>query len=264
MNAPQTAAAVVAEKPQTTAVGKVTNLKTGNLLTDIATEIEGLSKTKALNLAEKLGEDIETNHFRLGGVLNLIATNSWFEGFKDFDTYVYEKFGFQIRKARYLMAIYTDLVTKQIPWEKVQHLGWTKLKDLAPILTLDNVDEWVKKADALSVVELQAALKASSAPTGDTSSATKDDVSVLKFKVKPDQKEVVTTALAKAKGEINTEFDNVALENICAGYIAGTAGVAPKSLEDQMKAAGWQGTLEVFGKLWPTIDMKLEVPEGLK
>lgn len=257
-------AAAAAEKPATVAVGKVALVKTGNLLADIAAEIESLSKTKALNLADKLGEDIQANTFRLGGVLNLIATNSWFEGYKDFDTYVGEKFGMSIRTARYHMAIYTDLVAKQIPWEKVAHLGWTKLIHLSPVITLENVDEWVKKAEPLTVNELVAALKAGSTPTGDTSPATKDDVSVLKFKVKPDQKEVVTTALAKAKGELPTEYDNVALENICAGYIAGSAGVAQKTLEEQMKAAGWTVVLDIFGKLWPTIDMKLEVPEGLK
>ena len=57
--------------------------------------------------------------------------------------------GSQGRKARYLISIYDNLVTKMIPWEKVSHLGWTKLKDLAPVLTPENVDEWVAKAEKL-------------------------------------------------------------------------------------------------------------------
>jgi hypothetical protein len=250
----QAAAEVVAIKPKA---------KETNLILVIAQEVESMTKTKALNSAEKLAEDIETNYFKLGGVLKLIGDNSWFEGFESFGSYVYEKFGFQERKARYLMGIYTDLVSKQIPWEKVGHLGWTKLKDLAPLLTLENVDEWVAKAEKLTVIELQAAIKATMAPTGDTSSTTTDDVSTLKFKVKQDQKEVIQTALAKAKGELGTEFDNVALENICAGYVAGNIGGSPAAdPKSVIQAAGWQQVLTMVSELWPEIDINLKIPEG--
>src|SRR5674476_411675 len=105
----------------------------------------------------------------------------------------------QARKAYYLIAIYTDLVTKQIAWEKVKHLGWTKLKELAPILTPENTDEWVAKAEKLTVMELIAALKAGTSPS-DITGKTSDDVTTLKFKLKPDQLEIVQAAVAKAKG----------------------------------------------------------------
>ena len=156
-------------------------------------------------------------------MLKLINDNSWFEGFDYFDDFVYEKYGFQGRKARYLISIYDNLVTKMIPWDKVSHLGWTKLKDLAPIITPENVDEWVAKAEKLTVVELQAAIKALKPEEGDEKTAkTTDEVVKMTFKLKPDQAEAVTQALAKAKGELHTEYDTVALENICAGYVGGT------------------------------------------
>ena len=92
-----------------------------------------MTKTKALNMAEQLAENIEVNYFKMGGVLKLINDNSWFEGGSTTSMIsCTEKYGFQGRKARYLIAIYDNLVTKKIPWEKVSHLGWTKLKDLAP------------------------------------------------------------------------------------------------------------------------------------
>jgi hypothetical protein len=149
--------------PETKVVGKVkkTAAPANNLIATIAEEVEKLTKAKALALAETLTNEVETDTFRLGGILKVINDNSWFEGYESFDSFVFEKFGFQSRKARYLIQIYTELVDKQIPWEKVGPLGWTKIKDLAGagVLTVDNVDEWVAKASALTVLELQAVLK---------------------------------------------------------------------------------------------------------
>jgi hypothetical protein len=240
-NTVETATAVVeAPQPEVTSVGKTKKAKeTGNLILDIAHEVEGLTKTKALNEAARLAENIEVNYFRLGGVLKVINDNSWFEGHKSFEDYVRETHGFESRKARYLITIYDNLVTKQVPWEKVSGLGWTKLKDLAPVLTADNVDEWVAKASPLTVLELQALLKAtaSGAPTGTSTVNTSGDVVKVVFKLKNDQAEVVNNAVAKAKGELHTEFDSVALENICAGYLGGTSSVPkPTDLKEFLKS----------------------------
>lgn len=246
---------------------KTAAAKSGDFILDTALTVESLTKTKALNLAEKLAETIETSYFELGGVLQVIFNQSWFEGYESFDVYVYEKFGFQARKARYLMEIYTELVTKQIPWEKVSGLGWTKLKDLARHLTPENVDEWVDKASKCSVVELQAMLKSSMDNGGETPS-TQDNVSTLKFKLHSDQVETVTTALNKAKAECNTEYDNVALEMICAGYVGGNSTVssaASGTPEEQLKAlmlaSEWQEVLQMFAELYPDVNLTVEVAE---
>lgn len=250
--------------PATKVVGKAKGkAATGNLIADTAVEVEALTKAKALNLASTLADDIEGNYFKLGGVLRVINDNSWFEGFESFDVFVYEKFGFQARKARYLIQIYTDLVTNQIPWEKVAGLGWTKLKDLAPVLTVENVDEWVEKAEKLTVLELQNLLKGANLPS-DASAKTTDDTQTMKFKVKNDQIETIQSALNKAKAEINTEFDNVALENICAGYLGGVIGTtsAPqKTIQEQMTAMGWEAALTAFAELFPTVDLQVTMPE---
>lgn len=244
-------------KPETTTIGKKKVEKTGNLIMDIAHEVESLTKTKALNMAESLAENIEVNYFKMGGVLKLINDNSWFEGFADFDIFVYEKYGFQGRKARYLISIYDNLVTKQIPWEKVSHLGWTKLKDLAPIITAENVDEWVAKAEKCSVVELQALIKATKPDEGGEKSAkTTDEVVKMTFKLKADQSEIVQQALAKAKGELHTEYDTVALENICAGYVGGTTSVSkPFDLDQVIEATGFEPLLKRVAEMFPAYDI---------
>lgn len=238
---------------------------TGNLIHDVAVEIEHLTKTKALNQAEKLAEDIEANYFKLGGILKLIQSQQWYEGFPSFDVFVLEKFGFAVRKAHYLISIYTNLVDKQIPWDKVSGLGWTKLKDLAPILTLENLEEWIEKASGVTVLELQALIKAhQSGPQGDASSSkTTSDSVTLKFKVHNDQAEVIQSALAKAKGELQTDFDNVALAGICTGYLSNASGVAAGGGEVDLAATfkqlGYEAVLGVFEQVYPLIDMTIDV-----
>lgn len=239
-----------------------------NLLQEIASRVEALTKVKALNAAHKLADSIETNYFELGGVLRVIHDNSWHEGFDSFEQYVFETHGFQSRKAKYLMEIYTHLVTKSIPWEKVSSLGWTKLKDLARVLTPENVDEWVAKATTLTVAELQAVLKGSGGESeGGTSVKTTDDFHTLKYKVKSDQLETIQSAINKAKGETSTEFDGVALENICMGYLGGSvsiqaSGGAQKTLEELMIEADWEGVLTLFDKLFPKVEIVVKPPEG--
>lgn len=249
--------AVTEVAPVTTTVGKKKVEKTGNLIMDIAKEVESLSKTKALNMADALAEDIEVNYFKLGGVLKLISDNSWFEGADSFDLFVLNHYGFAGRKARYLMSIYDHLVTKQIPWDKVSHLGWTKLKDLAPVLTPDNVDEWVAKAEKVTVMELQALLKAGTPEgSGDETAKTTSDVVKITFKLKSDQAKVVQQALAKAKGELHTEYDTVAIENICAGYVGGTSPVAkPFDLDAVIEATGFEPLLNRVCQLFPQWDI---------
>lgn len=258
----QETGAVVEVAPETKVVGKTKKqAATGNLIADIASMIEKLEKDKALKLADDLANEVEVNYFKLGGVLTVIRDNAWFEGHASFDIYVSEHFGFEERKARYLIKIYQALVSKMIPWEKVSVLGWTKLKDLADILTLENVDEWVAKALPLNVKELQALLKQAAAGEGASSEKTTDQIVVLKFKLKNDQAETVQSALSKAKGELGTEFDTVALESICGGYLGGSVSIPDqptKTLEDLMTEIGWEPALKRFSELFPDVNLTVE------
>lgn len=234
-----------------------------NVILDVASEIESLGKTKALNLATKLIEEQGSNDFRLGGVFLKIQENAWFDGFESFDAFVSQKYGFQSRKAYYLIDIYKHLTTKSIPWEKVSHIGWTKLRDLAPVLTLENLDQWVAKANACTVLELQAALKSGAAQSEDATSVngTSDSVT-FKLKLKKDQLDTVMNAIAKAKADIGTTFDAVGLETICTGYNAGVVSAPAPDLSKQMLELGWEAALTLYAKIFPGVDVAVTAVNG--
>lgn len=232
---------------------------------DVAHELENLTKEKAEEMAFELVNNEGQNEFRLGGVFSVIKSNGWFDGFKDFKAYVSEKYGIEYRKAQYCINIYDKLVSEQISWSKVSGLGWTKLSILVPVLTSENVDVWVEKAKEVNCDTLKALVKAALNNGGtleEGDDKVTSEVVKMAFTVHPDQKETIKAALEKAKGEVNTEFDTVALENICVGYLGG-AVVANKpvgSLKDSMKTAGYEQVLALFEELWPQINLTVDMP----
>lgn len=124
-----------------------------NPLTDIAAEIAGLNRSKAVAVAGLLSERGEEVGFCLGGVLKVISDNGWFEGHESFDEFVFETCNFHVRQAQHLMRTYSYLVDKKIPWVAVKALGWTKLRLLvnAGKLTAENAADWVTRAAGKSM-----------------------------------------------------------------------------------------------------------------
>jgi len=277
-----TAAKVAAGKKTTTAKPKTTTAvkpKTAtkaksDLIVDTAHKLENLTKVKAYAMVSKLAQDIDFSYFQLGGVLSVIQSNGWYtdEGFDNFKSFVEEEYGLGYRKAMYMVGIYNGLVEANIPWEKVEGLGWSKLKELCDIINEENVDEWVEIASELTVIQLQAYIKEQQ--KGSTASDDEDDedapdameestkLSTLTFKVHDDQKEVINDAVDKAKNDADTEFANVAMESICLAYLSGNKpkkAPKPKSLKDTMKGSSWEEVLEIFEELWPDVSLTAEV-----
>jgi polyhydroxyalkanoate synthesis regulator phasin len=234
--------AKAAVKPQSTsAKGLATKPAVkadGDVLTVVASEVESLTQKKAFELVDELVDSGGVNDFRLGGVLARIQSQSeseggeeWLGGHASFKELIDEKFGLQYRKAMYLIDIYTNLVEKQIPWDSVSDVGWTKLKDLSRVLTVKNVDTWVAKAKKLTVMQLQEVIKKAENKGGDASEKETSAVTTLTFKLHPDQKDSIREALDKAKSETHTAVDTVALHNICQAYLG-------NAIEVEMKGNG--------------------------
>jgi len=46
-----------------------------------------------------------------------------------------------------LVKCYHNLVASKVRWDKVKHIGWTKLLLILPVLTADNADYWIAVAE---------------------------------------------------------------------------------------------------------------------
>ena len=133
-----------------------------DLLTATAHEIETLDAERAHALVAELGAASDYNAFKLGGVLARIHGERWYDGRADFKSYVQEVHGFGVSKAFYLVNIYNAVVGLGLSWKDLKPVGWSKLKELAPILTKDNAAEWLARAadPAMTVLKLHALVKA--------------------------------------------------------------------------------------------------------
>jgi hypothetical protein len=259
-------ATLLKKKSKTSAKSAVAD----DLITTTAASIENMDKDKALQTLKEVMEQNSFNEFRLGGLLALIQKQAWYPdgmSFKDALETKEMDFGFGYRKAAYLISNYNHLVEHQIPWGKVQGIGWTKLHRITPVLNAENVDYWVKMAETNNQRQLEALVKAELGKlNGD---AVEDDkvtstVQNMTFKVHTDQKETIRTALDKAKADLTTEYDTVALEGICTAFLGGTfevsGGEGGVSMKDMMLKMSYMEVLEVFEQVFP--DLMLTVEES--
>lgn len=234
-----------------------------NSLPVIAEELQSLTKVQANHKLNELLEAEGMNDFQLGAILALYQDNpDWWEGAEKFKDFV--KTGAVItihyRKVMYLIKIYHCLIENDIQWDTVKALGWTKLRILVNVLKKDNVDEWVEKASVLTSLQLEAAVKETlSAGVDEDKGKITSDVSTMTFKLHPDQKEQVKMALQKAREELSTEYDSVALEGICTSFIGGSFELPEISLIEVLKGVSYTEALKAFEQVYPTIDVTVAV-----
>lgn len=228
-----------------------------DVLSDLVHEIENMKEDEARHMVASLNNETEMTMFKLGGVLSLIQANGWYQPYASFREFVEKDLGMHYRKATYWSAIYNHLAESKVPWEKVKGIGWTKLKEIAEVLTVDNVDDWVKIAQSqttLQLIETVKAHKQKDSPKAleDQSSKT---VTTMTFKVHEDQKETVKAAIAKAKDDSGTTVDTAALEFICLDFLGG------QSMADRLKKMGLEAALEAVEKAFPNTNISVELEE---
>lgn len=61
-------------------------------------------------------------------------------------------------KARYLIQIYKKLTELGVPWEKIRGIGWTRVREVLPLVNQENVDSWLHRARRLSTRHLKKAI----------------------------------------------------------------------------------------------------------
>jgi hypothetical protein len=256
--------------PEETLLQKQVDAVAEDQIVDTVEYIENLEQDAAFNEARALIESGEFNNFKLGGILVKINGESWTEGYNNFNEMLAAEFPtLKRRKALYLMSIYTNLVAADISWAKVGHLGWTKLKELAPILTKENVDYWVKKAEELTIIQLIEEIKKMKAKeagedVGGDDAEDSDKLTTSTFKVYEGQKETIKDAIEVAKGMSGTTVDSEAIANICLSFLTGEATTAPssgpqKSLKEQVEEVGYAQALSIISDMYPQLDIKVAV-----
>ncbi len=106
-----------------------------------------------------------------------------------------EEQGIGLRKARYLVNIYSHLMQRGIPPEDVKPIGWTKLKEIYHLLDKKNVGAWARRVKNMSTIEIQEMLEQGGPKV---KKADLPHRSFITFKVSPDERKIVEEAVTKA------------------------------------------------------------------
>jgi hypothetical protein len=235
-------------------------------LHDMVHEIENLKEKEAKVMIATLLNQGGEGEFKVGGVLAKVMESGWYAPYSSFREFVENEHGLHYRKALNMIEIYNALIEAKVPWDKIKHLGWTKIQRMAKVLSEENAAQWIAVAEKQTVLQLEATVK--NAKDQDeaktTGSAAQDGEAVTKtvttmtFKVHEDQKATIEAALEKAKEAGNTTVSTVALEYVCMDYLGATKS-AP--LKDQLVKAGLEGAVEALSEAFPDANIKIEVPE---
>jgi hypothetical protein len=204
-----------------------------DLLLSIKTSLSGMAEEELVTQAHSLHEGIEKDYLTLGGILSRLKENNWLHGHATFRIMAEQEFGIQWRKAEHLVTIYNRLIEESIPWSAVSGIGWTKLRAIARVVTLETLKSWVEVASKHNVILLEAivseAIKAQAngtpmgaAEVASTTQQVLDNAPIsLKLSLHPDQYALISEAIDKIKEESGTEYYNVALQRLAEFYLQG-------------------------------------------
>ncbi len=237
-----------------------------DILAVTSTEVEQLTKVKALKMAPELITIAGANDFRLGGVLARIQGEGWWEGgaHDSFKAYVENVLGLKYRKSMYLIDIFDKLVAAGVAWADVSSIGWSKLRFIKDHLTAKNAKEWAKRCNKMNALQLQDYVKqlvekkAKKGAKDSGGDPTITSVSTMSFKVHEDQREIIREAVDKMKEAASIEGDAVALENIALEYVEASTGKSKKVTKGEvtkyLKGIGEDKAANLLISIYPNLE----------
>lgn len=179
---------------------------------------------------------IETGYIDLAKLLSEAYHREFYSswGFNTFEEYCAAELDVQYRKAMYFVEIWDKVKSLNLPQGKVAKLGWTKMKDIAAVITAENAKEWMEKAEKMTSRELTEAVKI--IRTKDTKGTAVPVVTRMALVMSEAEATIILEAIEEAKKLCNSDNIVVALEMICQDWLS-DKGVQPErtTLERQIE-----------------------------
>ncbi len=238
-----------------------------DIIETVATYVNALTEQAVFSAITNAIDGEGLSDFKLGALLARVQDDKLWKGsFNSLQEFI-EAQGIAYHKGMYLIRTFNTLVGIDVPWSKVQHLGWTKLKELSLIITQDNADQWIEVATHCSVLQLAEAIRQARSAGDDEAPTDMPDVVAMVFKVHPEQKHNIDLAIAKAKKAMGTEYITVALDAICLNYLSGEV-VKAVEYSDEMSAdlttllrsLGVVEVAEAVDVAFPDVNFVFEIP----
>jgi len=176
---------------------------------------------------------IQVGYLDYAKLLTEAYHNSYHEkwGFNTFEEYCSKELDTEYRKARYFIDIWDKVKALDLPKEKVNALGWTKMKEVASVITEKNAKEWLEKAQKMTSRELAEAAKI--VRKKDTTDMDVPSITTLTLRMTEAEANVILEAIDEAKNLCDSTNAVIAMEMICQDWLT-AKGVTPQrtSLKD--------------------------------
>lgn len=197
---------------------------------DIATE----GKRK---LVVELRNEIDNCYWNFAAALHEVYQESLYQtwGYENWKDYIASaEVDISYRKGKYLIDIYGYFSSQSSETQDfARSLGWSKAKELVGIVNDENLAEWKKRVEGLTVQEIidlkkQGRDEGDDAVVGDSdgASSSSDSTSTRKaFTLFPDQLENVERALKLASELANSSKEGHLLDMICLEFLASNSGM---------------------------------------
>lgn len=153
-------------------------------------------------------------------------------GYQNFEAYVTGRLDMKYRRAIYLVDCGKAIVEIGIDREKVQHIGWTKFKEISALIQKkpEEADRYLALAEGVSASQLKEELrKEVEIKQGREATA---GVMRMSLKFEGDAMNVVADAIRIANGELGKEDVHASIGHICAEWLMAKSAVGTASSLD--------------------------------
>lgn len=139
-------------------------------------------------------------------------------GYASFDEFVKQCLDMSPRRARYLADCFKVLIEDMhVSRDQVAEVGWSRAKEILPVVTTENVTAWMDRAASSTTSELNLAVRQSQAPPGQADAL--QAYSTFGVGVFDEERVVIERAIELCKLEGNTPRTGLALFLICQEYV---------------------------------------------
>ena len=223
----------------------ITGIDPDDLLIATVREVEAISGyDEAHRVVADMVDKMESNYFKLGGILSSMRLKGWLGEYSRFNEMVEQEFNLHSRKANYFISIYDTLTYCEVRWDQIKDIGWSKVAIIASrnVMNPDNCEDWIELAKESSWLELNEKVKEykreGCKEVDLTEGTTMQDTVAVNVNLHDDQKEMWDEAIQKAKELSGSQSEAEAISNICTEYLStGREMLSPASklnIEDRL------------------------------
>lgn len=186
----------------------------------------------------EVSKDIESGYVKMSELLSEAYHRDYHTtwGFDSFEDYADKELDVDYRKARYLIDIWDKIKDLALPKARIAKLGWTKMKEIAAVITKKNAMKLLDQAEKMTSRELVESVKIMKKTGGRESIPQAPSVLKLTITMGESEHQIVMEALDAAKKLCNSDNQALALEMICQDWLS-EKGAKPTAthLEDHIK-----------------------------